>query len=34
LTAAGERVILVIKLRDGSEGWVPAFMAGGIGNGR
>jgi hypothetical protein len=34
LTAGGECLILVTKLRDSSEGWVPAFMAGGIGNGR
>jgi phosphoribosylformylglycinamidine synthase len=29
LTLAAERPILVAKLRDSFEGWLPAYMAGG-----
>src|SRR5262249_6225470 len=31
LTLAGERPILVAKLREAHEGWLPAYMAAGIG---
>ena len=30
LTLTGERPILVAKLRERFEGWLPAYMAGGI----
>ena len=31
LTLKGERPILVAKLRERFEGWLPGFMAGGVG---